>query len=55
MGNISRKNEMPLNCILEVEIFDIWGIDFMGPFPSSKVNKYILVARDYLQMGGGHS
>ncbi|GJZ05877.1 reverse transcriptase domain-containing protein [Tanacetum coccineum] len=30
------------------EIFDIWGIDFMGPFPSSKGNKYILVAVDYL-------
>nr|GFA77793.1 reverse transcriptase domain-containing protein [Tanacetum cinerariifolium] len=24
------------------------GIDFMGPFPSSKGNKYILVAVDYL-------
>ncbi|GJS98490.1 reverse transcriptase domain-containing protein [Tanacetum coccineum] len=30
------------------EIFDIWGIDFMGPFPSSRGNKYILVAVDYL-------
>nr|GEZ00127.1 reverse transcriptase domain-containing protein [Tanacetum cinerariifolium] len=29
-------------------IFDIWGIDFMGPFPSSQGNKYILVAVDYL-------
>nr|GEU87365.1 reverse transcriptase domain-containing protein [Tanacetum cinerariifolium] len=25
-----------------------WGIDFMGPFPNSKGNKYILVAVDYL-------
>nr|GEX73197.1 reverse transcriptase domain-containing protein [Tanacetum cinerariifolium]GEY36553.1 reverse transcriptase domain-containing protein [Tanacetum cinerariifolium] len=25
-----------------------WGIDFMGPFPSSKGNKYILIAVDYL-------
>jgi len=32
--NISRKNEMPLNNILEVELFDVWGIDFMGHFPS---------------------
>jgi len=23
---------MPLNPILEEELFDIWGIDFMGPF-----------------------
>ncbi|GJT91651.1 reverse transcriptase domain-containing protein [Tanacetum coccineum] len=30
------------------EIFDVWGIDFMGPFLSSHGNKYILVAVDYL-------
>ncbi|XP_027166325.1 uncharacterized protein LOC113766318 [Coffea eugenioides] len=47
-GNISRKNEMPLTTFLEVELFDIWGIDFMGPFPSSFNNKYILVAVDYV-------
>ncbi|XP_022891606.1 uncharacterized protein LOC111406404 [Olea europaea var. sylvestris] len=33
--NISRRNEMPLNYILEVKIFDVWGIDFMGPFSPS--------------------
>jgi len=32
--NITKRNEMPLNNILEVEIFDVWSIDFMGPFPS---------------------
>ena len=48
MGNLLRKNEMPLNFILEVEIFDVWGIDFMGTFPSSRGNKYILVAVDYV-------
>ncbi|KAL9460268.1 hypothetical protein AB3S75_003471 [Citrus x aurantiifolia] len=47
-GNISRKNEMPLTNILEVELFDVWGIDFMGPFPSSFKNKYIMVAVDYV-------
>lgn len=47
-GNISRRNEMPQNPILEVEIFDVWGIDSMGPFPSSYGNKYILVAVDYV-------
>nr|GFB49059.1 reverse transcriptase domain-containing protein [Tanacetum cinerariifolium] len=36
------------NFIQICEIFDVWGIDFMGPFPSSKGNKYILVAVDYL-------
>jgi len=39
---------MPLNNILEVEIFDVWGVDFMGPFPSSFGNQYILVAVDYV-------
>nr|GEX36389.1 reverse transcriptase domain-containing protein [Tanacetum cinerariifolium] len=47
-GKISQKDEMPQNSIQVCEIFDIWGIDFMGPFPSSKGNKYILVAVDYL-------
>ncbi|GJQ94883.1 reverse transcriptase domain-containing protein [Tanacetum coccineum] len=39
---------MPQNAIQVCEIFDVWGIDFMGPFPSSRGNKYILVAVDYL-------
>ena len=39
---------MPLNLILEVEIFDVWGIDFMGPFLISFGNQYILVAVDYV-------
>ncbi|XP_061356193.1 uncharacterized protein LOC133300632, partial [Gastrolobium bilobum] len=47
-GNISKRHEMPLNNIMEVEIFDVWGIDFMGPFPTSYGNKYILVAVDYV-------
>nr|GFB71211.1 reverse transcriptase domain-containing protein [Tanacetum cinerariifolium] len=36
------------NVIQVYEIFDVWGIDFMGPFPSSRGNMYILVAVDYL-------
>ena len=39
---------MPLNPILIVEIFDVWGIDFIGPFPNSYGNLYILVAVDYV-------
>ncbi|GKF55183.1 reverse transcriptase domain-containing protein [Tanacetum coccineum] len=39
---------MPQNSIYVCEIFDVWGIDFMGPFPSLRGNKYILVAVDYL-------
>nr|GFA19872.1 reverse transcriptase domain-containing protein [Tanacetum cinerariifolium] len=46
-GKISQRDEMPQNSIQVCEIFDVWGIDFMGPFPSSKGNKYILVAVDY--------
>ena len=34
--------------ILEVELFDLWGIDFMGPFPPSYNNLYILLAVDYV-------
>ncbi|XP_013589020.1 PREDICTED: uncharacterized protein LOC106297294 [Brassica oleracea var. oleracea] len=47
-GNISKKNEMPQNYILEVEVFDCWGVDFMGPFPPSFKNEYILIAVDYV-------
>nr|GFC77344.1 reverse transcriptase domain-containing protein [Tanacetum cinerariifolium] len=35
-GKISQKDEMPHSFIQICEIFDVWGIDFMGPFPSSK-------------------
>nr|GEX57261.1 reverse transcriptase domain-containing protein [Tanacetum cinerariifolium] len=47
-GKISQRDEMPYNSIQICEIFDVWGINFMGPFPSSRGNKYILVAVDYL-------
>ena len=47
-GNITQKHEMPLTNILEVEIFDVWGIDFMGLFPPSFGNLYILVVVDYV-------
>nr|GEV55727.1 DNA-directed DNA polymerase [Tanacetum cinerariifolium] len=37
-GKISRKDEMPQNAIQVYEIFDVWGGEFMGPFPSSRGN-----------------
>ena len=37
---------MPLDYMLEVEVLDMWSIDFRGPFPSLRGNKYILVAID---------
>ena len=47
-GGISRKDEPPMHPILEVKLFDLWGIDFMGPFPPSYNNLYILLAVDYV-------
>ncbi|GJV86948.1 reverse transcriptase domain-containing protein [Tanacetum coccineum] len=47
-GNISSRNEMPQNNIQVCEVFDVWGLDFMGPFPQSRGNKYILVVVDYV-------
>ncbi|GJZ11494.1 reverse transcriptase domain-containing protein [Tanacetum coccineum] len=47
-GKNLQRDEMPQNSIQVCKIFDVWGIDFMGPFPSSSGNKYILVAVDYL-------
>ena len=48
LESITKRNMMPLNHILEIEIFDCWGIDFMGPFPPSFGFVYILVAVDYV-------
>jgi len=34
--------------LCQVELFDVWGIDFIGPFPKSYDSEYILVAIDYV-------
>ena len=47
-GEHSRKDEPPMHTILKVELFDLWGMDFMGPFPPSYNNMYILMAVDYV-------
>ncbi|CAN6547374.1 unnamed protein product [Malus baccata var. baccata] len=47
-GNIGPKQQMPQTPIFSVEIFDVWGIDFMGPFPSSHGFLYILLVVDYV-------
>jgi hypothetical protein len=39
---------MPLTLNLYIDIFDVWGIYFMGPFPNSEGYEYILVAIDYV-------
>ena len=33
-GGIMRKQELPFNPFLVIELFDVWGIEFMGPFAS---------------------
>ena len=39
---------MPMNYSLAIEPFDVWGFDFMGPFPSSNGYTHILVVVDYV-------
>ena len=48
LGKLSLLHMMPLNPILVVELFDVWGIIFMGPFPTSYGHSYILVGVDYV-------
>jgi len=48
LESISKRHMMPLNPILVIEIFDSWGIDFMGLFPLSFGFVYILVIVDYV-------
>jgi len=46
--SITRRDEMPQQPMLYCEVFDIWGIDFMGPFPPSFGFSYILLTVDYV-------
>ena len=39
---------MPQTPILFCEVFYVWGINFMGPFPVSFGYVYILLAVDYV-------
>ena len=47
-GGITARIAMPLTYNLQVELFDVWGIDYMGPFPKSQNCEYILVTMDYV-------
>ncbi|KAM2605089.1 hypothetical protein TB2_033927 [Malus domestica] len=47
-GTIGANDQMPQTPIFNVEIFDVWGMDFMGPFPPSYGFTYILLAVDYV-------
>ncbi|XP_019178326.1 PREDICTED: uncharacterized protein LOC109173541 [Ipomoea nil] len=46
--NLGYRDQMSLTPILVCEIFDVWGIDFMGPFLSSYNNVYVILAVDYV-------
>ena len=50
MNNINKRNEMPLQGIMVVQIFYVWGINYMGPFPPSFGNLYILLVMDYVSI-----
>jgi len=39
---------MPLTNNLRIELFDVWGIDNIGPFVKSRNYEYSLVAVDYV-------
>jgi hypothetical protein len=47
-GNISQRNSVPLKYNLEIDLFDVWEIDFMGPFKNSHGFEHILVMVDYV-------
>ncbi|XP_026396562.1 uncharacterized protein LOC113291217, partial [Papaver somniferum] len=47
-GRIPSRWSRQDRCKFLAEIFDVWGIDFMGPFPISDSRLYILVAVDYV-------
>ena len=47
-GGITAHNVMPLTYNLQLELFDVWGIDYMGPFVKSQRCEYILVTVDYV-------
>jgi hypothetical protein len=38
----------PLNYNLQIDLFDVWGINFMGPFKNSCGYEYILLMVDYV-------
>jgi hypothetical protein len=47
-GNINLRDAMPLTNNLQIELFDVWGIDYMGPFLKLKNCEYILAVVDYV-------
>jgi hypothetical protein len=48
METSTQRDAMSLTNNLQIELFDVWGIDYMRPFLKSKNCEYILVAVDYV-------
>ena len=48
LRKLTRRNMMTLNLILVVDIIDVWGLDFIGSFPTSFGYSYILVGVDFV-------
>ena len=48
MEIISRKDMMPMNPILVVKVFNVWGIDFLCAFLTSYYFTYVLMVMDYV-------
>ena len=47
-GGITARDAMPLQNNLQIELFNVWGIEFMGPFPRSYDSEYIPVSVHYV-------
>jgi hypothetical protein len=47
-GNIPQRNSIPLKYNLQIDLFNVCGIDFMGPFKNSHGYEHILVTVDYV-------
>lgn len=45
---MTKRLEMPLQMILDIDIFDGWEIELIGPFQASAQNNYILFTVDYV-------
>jgi hypothetical protein len=47
-GNISQRNSLPLKYNVQIDLFNVWTIDFMGPFKNLHGFEHILVMVDYV-------